>query len=172
MKPIRQSLCALALACLALQSPLVLATPIIPVATVTANVANNINTPAVLIANALNYEYVTTAAGSGGGGTSWHTNADGTTPVNLTFNLAATSAITEFSIWDYYGHTPNLWTVKLFSGPSTTGAELLSYDFSIGSSGTDPPKRWYIDVADTLGVSSVCCGRGVVLISSESGSPK
>jgi hypothetical protein len=146
---------AFALALLALPASTVQATPILPVSSVTASVASSINTPAVLVADAVNYEYVTTAAGSGGGGTSWYTNADGVPAIDITFNLAAVHGITEFSIWDYYSHTPTQWTVKMYSGPGATGSELLSYDFSIGASSTDPPKRWYIDVADTLGVSSV-----------------
>jgi hypothetical protein len=151
----RVCICAVVVVCAALQTQRLSATPIISVSSVTANVANNLNTPAVLAADATNYEYVTTSAGGGGGGTSWHTTAFGTTPVDIVFNFGATSSVTEFSIWDYYGHTPTLWTVKMFAGAGATGTELLSYDFSIGASGTDPPDRWYIDVADTSGVSSV-----------------
>jgi hypothetical protein len=127
---------------------------LIPVQSVTANVPNGINTPDVLISNALgNYNYVQPNPGSGGGGTSWYTFSDGSTPVQLTFNFPSASTITELAIWDYYGHTPQQWNLSLYSGAGATGTQLQSMDFSIGS-GNYTPARWYTDVPDTAGVLS------------------
>jgi hypothetical protein len=144
--------CAIA----ALSAATASANVLIPVSSVTANAPDTFpsNPPSVLVTNAQgNYNYVPPNPGTGGGGTSWHTPAVGATPVMLTFNFAQASAVREVVLWDYYGHTPQLWTVKLFSGAGATGSELLSHDFAIGSLNYTP-QRWNISVPITGSVQS------------------
>jgi hypothetical protein len=129
---------------------------LVPISGVTANGPNTFptNPPSVLVDGAQgDYNYVAPNPGSGGGGTSWHTPTQGTTPVVLTFSFTSTAGVDEVVLWDYYGHTPQLWTVKLFSGASGGGAELLSYDFSIGSHDYDA-LRWNVSIPVTLNVNS------------------
>jgi hypothetical protein len=134
---------------------------LIPIGSVSTNGAVDTfsgQTPAVLVNGAQgDYNYNAPNPGSGGGGTSWHTyTTSGSPPLVLTFNFSSTSAADEVVLWDYYGHTPNDWTVKLFSGLNAGGLELLSADFSIAAGGGDfyTPGRWNISFPTTLGVNS------------------
>jgi hypothetical protein len=157
---LRQSsfLSTFALAVLPLFASAELATAevLVPVSSVSANGPNTFpsNPPSVLVNGAQgDYNYVAPNPGSGGGGTSWHTPWPGWSPVSLTFNFGTTAPVDEVVLWDYYGHTPQLWTLKLFSGAGGTGATLLSYDFAIGAGNYDA-QRWNVTIPTTLGVNS------------------
>lgn len=129
---------------------------VIPISSVSANGPNTFpsNPPSVLVSDAQgNYNYSPPNPSGGGGGTSWHTPTQGTTPVILTFNFASTAGVDDVVLWDYYGHSPQLWTAKLYSGSSATGIELLTFDFSIGAQYYNP-QRWVVDLPTTLNVNS------------------
>jgi len=115
----------------------------------------SLNTPAVLINAATGSGGVAYAApnpGSGGGGTSWHTGDNGTTPVTVTFDFASTTEkFTQLHVWDYYFHSPLLWTLKLYSGAGQTGTELIDYDFSIVPGAVSTSTRHDIDFPDIMG---------------------
>jgi hypothetical protein len=131
---------------------------LIPVSSVTANGTDTFpsNPPTVLVADAQgDYLYSPPNPGGGGGGTSWHTySSDGSPPIILTFNFSQSANVNELVLWDYYGHSPSDWTIKLYSGPSATGSELLSYDFSIGTGQNYDPLRWVVDFPNTYNVDS------------------
>lgn len=104
--------------------------------------------------------YAAPNPGSGGGGTSWHTGDLGTTPVVVSFGFdtvgpSTISVLEELYMWDYYGHSPTDWTLKLYSGAGGTGTTLLDYDFSISpgtTSGTST--KHIIDFSDVTGYLS------------------
>lgn len=140
-------------------APRAMTNEIVPVSSVTSNGGNTFpgNPPAVLVSDAQgDYNYSPPNPGSGGGGTSWHTSSSNGVPaINLTFNFAGASKIRDLVLWDYYGHTPADWTLKLFAGVNGTGGELLSHDFSINTFYVNyNPTRWDIDVANTDNVGS------------------
>ncbi len=127
---------------------------LVPISTATAS-SSSTNNASVLIKDAKgNYQYQAPNPSSGGGGTSWHTGAAGSSNVWVVFDFAGVEAVDELVVWDYYGHSPTNWRLELFSGANATGTTLLSHEFSItpGSSGTST--RHVIDVLNTFGVQS------------------
>jgi hypothetical protein len=118
----------------------------------------SLNTPAVLINAATGNggtSYVAPNPSSGGGGTSWHTGDNGTSPVRINFDFAATTDIfSELYMWDYYTHSPSDWTLKLYTGAGGTGTELLNFDFSIIPGPNLTSTKTAIDFTDVTGVLS------------------
>ena len=128
--------------------------PLVPIDTATTTATPSTNTPTVLITDADgNYYYAAPNPGSGGGGTSWHTGDNGSSGVELVFDFDHVSDVDELIVWDYYRHSPTLWTLELFSGANATGTTLLTHDFSI-SPASGGSTRHVIDVLNTFGVLS------------------
>lgn len=130
-------------------APVSSAKEVVSITSVTSNGTDTFpsNPPIVLVTDAQgDYNYappVSPGTGGGPGGYSWHTyTSNGTPPISLTFNFAHPARVNEVVLWDYYGHSPSDWTVKLFSGPDATGTQLVSHDFSIGTGFTYDYYRW------------------------------
>jgi hypothetical protein len=146
--------------CLSTES--LVARELVPVTAVSSNGTNTFpsNPPSVLVTEAqgdYNYSHMPQHnPGGGGGGTSWHTyTSNGVPPIVLTFDFANSARVNELVLWDYYGHSPADWTVKLFAGSNGTGAELLSYDFAINTFYPNyNPSRWNIDLPRIEGANS------------------
>jgi len=115
---------------------------------------NGFSTPAALIGEASDINYVAPDPVVGGGGTSWWTGTLGNTNVEIIFDFNTSTDISIIHIWDYYFHTPSNWTISLYDGAGGSGNLLNNDSFDLGALTSRTWQQHEINFSLTNNVSS------------------
>jgi hypothetical protein len=110
------------------------------------------NTVAVLVGNVSGFGDPGPNPGGGGGGTSWAAvgNAAGKY-IGIDFDFPI--ELLAMQLWDYYGHSPTQYNLKLYDATGFGGNQLLDVNFSIPAADYNPQVH-FVEFADTPAVRS------------------